>query len=288
MVTNLKVLAAAEAKLAELKAAADKAAADAATAKIDAIGTVSLQSEAAVKAARAAYDALTDEQKALLTKLDVLTAAEAKLAELKSAAGNAAADQAAADTATAKIDAIGEVTLESEEAIKAARAAYTALTEEQKVLVSNVDALLAAESKLDALKDAAEKAEKLNDAKTVAGNALEAMTVTNDTTKDEVQKAVSDALAKAQISDVNGVVSAFEITAATTENAGEAKITVKFTVGDASDEAVYTKTIEKLEPVAAPGDDPNLVLPIILGAVCLASVAFVSVIIFKRKGKFKN
>ena len=51
-------------------------------AQIDAIGTVTLDSKAAIKAARAAYDALTDEQKALVTNDDVLTAAEEALSAL--------------------------------------------------------------------------------------------------------------------------------------------------------------------------------------------------------------
>jgi hypothetical protein len=67
--------------IAEIKA--NKAALDAVQEKIAAIGEVTLESEEAIKAARAAYDALTDEQKALVTNLDVLTAAEAKLVELQ-------------------------------------------------------------------------------------------------------------------------------------------------------------------------------------------------------------
>ncbi|MBQ7873883.1 MAG: InlB B-repeat-containing protein, partial [Oscillospiraceae bacterium] len=51
------------------------------------------------------------------------------------------------------ISAIGEVTLESEDAIKAAREAYDALTDEQKALVENYDVLEAAEKALDALKN---------------------------------------------------------------------------------------------------------------------------------------
>ena len=58
-------------------------AAAAVDAQISAIGDVTLDSEAAITAARAAYDALTKEQKALVTKLDVLEAAEARLAVLK-------------------------------------------------------------------------------------------------------------------------------------------------------------------------------------------------------------
>ena len=53
--------------------------------QIDAIGAVTLENEAAVKAAQAAYDALTAEQKQLVNgeKVAALNAAVAKLAELK-------------------------------------------------------------------------------------------------------------------------------------------------------------------------------------------------------------
>ena len=58
---------------------------------------------------------------------------------------NALANQAAADAVREKIAAIGSVTLESKSAIEAARAAYDALTEEQKALVKNLDILMNAE-----------------------------------------------------------------------------------------------------------------------------------------------
>ena len=51
--------------------------------KIDAIGEVTLDSEAAIAEARAAYDALTPEQQAQVSNYEKLTAAEARLAELK-------------------------------------------------------------------------------------------------------------------------------------------------------------------------------------------------------------
>ena len=72
--------------------------------------------------------------------------AEAKLADLQ-----------AADAVEKLIDAIGTVTLDSEEAIKAARGAYDALTEEQKAQVGNYQTLLDAEAKLAQLKKDAEK-----------------------------------------------------------------------------------------------------------------------------------
>lgn len=51
-------------------------------AMIDAIGTVTADSKSAIAEARKAYDALTEEAKALVTKLDVLTAAEGRYEQL--------------------------------------------------------------------------------------------------------------------------------------------------------------------------------------------------------------
>ena len=73
---------------AEEKAAADQAAADEVAALIDEIGGVEYTDEckAKIDEARAAYDALTDEQKELVENYEVLTAAEEKYAELKAEA----------------------------------------------------------------------------------------------------------------------------------------------------------------------------------------------------------
>ena len=111
--------------------------------KIDAIGEVTLASEEAIVAARAAYEALTEAQQAQVTNYDKLTAAEARLTDLK-----------AAKAVDDMIDAIGEVTLESEGAIDAARAAYEALTEAQQAEVKSYDKLTAAEARLADLKAA--------------------------------------------------------------------------------------------------------------------------------------
>ena len=51
--------------------------------RINAIGTVKRNSKAAIEAARSAYEALTQEQKALVTNYSVLTDAEAALAALE-------------------------------------------------------------------------------------------------------------------------------------------------------------------------------------------------------------
>ncbi len=145
LVTNYDVLEKAEKDLADLKAA------DQVSKNITNIGTVTLESEDVIKEARTAYDALTDAQKKLVSNKDVLEKAESTLKELQDAK---AADVKAAEKVTNKIDAIGDVTLESEDAIKEARTAYDALTDAQKELVSNKDVLEKAETTLKELKDA--------------------------------------------------------------------------------------------------------------------------------------
>ena len=136
----------------------DQDAADVVIAKINAIGTVTIDSEADISAARGAFDSLTDAQKALVTNIDTLTAAEAKLQQLKDVAAQAAVDQAAAKNVIDTINAIGEVTLSNEDAITAARDAFNSLTDAQKGLVDNVSTLTAAEAKLQQLKDEAAQA----------------------------------------------------------------------------------------------------------------------------------
>lgn len=132
---------------------ADKAAAKNVDDLIDAIGDVTLTDDckAKIDAARTAYDALTDAQKALVSKLDILTDAEAKLAQLK----KEAADKAAVDDVIAKIDAIGKVKLDkaSKAKITAARAAYDALDDALKAQVTNYNTLLAAEKRYQQLRD---------------------------------------------------------------------------------------------------------------------------------------
>ena len=138
-----KLTAAEEAYTALVDAAAAKAVDD----LIDAIGEVTLESGDAIKAARAAYDALTDTQKELVKNYEELTAAEEAYTNLVDAAAAKAVDDL--------IDAIGEVTVDSGDAITAAREAYDALTDTQKELVKNYEKLTAAEETYAALVDAA-------------------------------------------------------------------------------------------------------------------------------------
>lgn len=90
-------------KEAELALRTDRQAAKAVTDQIQKIGEVTLESEAAIQAARATYDALTDIQKKMVTNESLLTEQEAVLAVLKQqAAEQAAAEQAAAEQAAAE------------------------------------------------------------------------------------------------------------------------------------------------------------------------------------------
>ena len=102
----------------------------------------------AVAAAEKMFIALTTEQKDCLTIAEV-EKAEAVFAEMKRIL------EAPIKDAEAKIDAIGEVTLERGEAVLTAQAAFNALTPEQQAQVSNADKLQSAVTKLAALRKAA-------------------------------------------------------------------------------------------------------------------------------------
>jgi ribose 1,5-bisphosphokinase PhnN/predicted MPP superfamily phosphohydrolase len=154
LVTKLATLEAAEKKYADLVAANDV------DEKINKIGTVKLTdaSKALIDAARAAYNALTADQKALVTKLATLEAAEKKYADL-----------VAANDVDEKINKIGTVKLTnaSKALIDAARAAYNALTADQKALVTKLATLEAAEKKYADLVAANDVDEKIDDIGTV-------------------------------------------------------------------------------------------------------------------------
>ena len=170
LVDNYEKLTAAEETYTAL---VDAAAAKAVDDLIDAIGEVTADSGDAIKAARAAYDALTDTQKELVKNYEKLTAAEEAYAAM--------VDAAAAKAAEDLIDAIGEVTVDSGDAITAAREAYDALTDTQKELVKNYEKLLAAEELYEELtasaaaiaQKAAEEARKAQEEAEAAQKAAE-------------------------------------------------------------------------------------------------------------------
>ena len=133
-VTNYSVLTAAEA---ELKALEEQAAADAVTEQINSLpaaDALTLEDKAAVEAAREAYEALTGNQKALVTEETVqkLANLEAKIAELTDDA-EAAAE---VEQEIVSLPSAEELTLEDAPAVKTANAHYEALTDEQKSLIS--------------------------------------------------------------------------------------------------------------------------------------------------------
>ena len=135
---SLTTLEAAEAKIAELEAAAaeeeDVKAAAAVDELVNALGEVDLTKASQVKAARDAYNALSENAKTKVTTLATLEAAEATIDTLKAA------------EVDALINAIGEITDYSKASqIKEARAAYDALSENGKTKVTALATLEAAE-----------------------------------------------------------------------------------------------------------------------------------------------
>ena len=145
---------------AEIKAKEDAAVVDG---LIAAIGEVTLDSKSAIQAARAAYVELSDLAKAKVTKLDVLEAAETRLASLEEAA-------AAAELAKAKTDAKDELD-----------DAYAALdlskySEENKAAL--LSAVTAGKAAIDAATDKAGVASALSSAK-AALNAVPQMEPVN-------------------------------------------------------------------------------------------------------------
>ncbi|WP_026494666.1 leucine-rich repeat protein [Butyrivibrio sp. WCD3002] len=100
---------------------------------LPAAADVAITDKATIEAARTAYDALTDAQKEYVSAdtLKRLTDAEAKLKDLI----DATKAQEVTDAITALPD-FSNVTVDNKAAIEAARAAYNALTNDQKALVS--------------------------------------------------------------------------------------------------------------------------------------------------------
>ena len=170
----------------------DQIAADAVITKINAIGTVTLDSKSAIDEARAAYDKLTAEQQAKVRNYAALTAAETAYAKLVADK----ADQDAADAVIAKINAIGTVTLDSKKAIDAARKAYDKLTAAQQAKVSNYATLTAAETTYAKL--VADKADQdAADAVIAKIDAIGTVTLKSKKSIDAARKAY-DGLTKAQ------------------------------------------------------------------------------------------
>ena len=150
-VTNAQTLADIRVRYNELLASKNKV--DNVIALIDGIGEVTLNSAAEISAARAAYEALSNEEKEQVTNYADLESAEAAYEEIKDAADQEVIDRAAAAGVDNLIANIGEVTLTDEcnTAINAAMDAYAALTDVQKGYVAKYDDLVNAKAEYDAL-----------------------------------------------------------------------------------------------------------------------------------------
>ncbi|QOS66732.1 hypothetical protein GS424_009145 [Eggerthella guodeyinii] len=109
---------------------------------IDTIGTVTKYSKDCISYIRSAYEALSNEQKSLVTNLATLEDAEKAYSEIMSA------------DCVDKINDIGEVTLTKNTSIETARRAYDTLDEYGKTKVTNYETLVSAESTLKKLKEA--------------------------------------------------------------------------------------------------------------------------------------
>lgn len=109
--------------------------------QIRGIGIVTLGQEAAIQAARLAYDKLPDDSKAGVENYDVLVESEKYLDGLKKAV----------EDVIVSIDAMGEVAYSKADTIQAVREAYDALTAEQQERVTNRQKLVEAEEILEKL-----------------------------------------------------------------------------------------------------------------------------------------
>ncbi len=112
------------------------------------INGVSLESEEKIVEARSTFDAASAYLQEKISNSKKLTESEEILAKLKTI-----------QEVVSKIDSLGDVTLESEDALTEARTAYDALSDDEKEYVPNYDTLTNDESKLQELKDEKEKEE---------------------------------------------------------------------------------------------------------------------------------
>ena len=118
----------------------DKKAAQSVIDQINGLGAITADSANSILTVRAAYDALTDEQKKLVTNYKTLTDDEEKLKSKQDEKANEG-NQKAAQVVIDKINALGEITVNSANSIREARAVYDALTDKQKELVTNYETL---------------------------------------------------------------------------------------------------------------------------------------------------
>lgn len=155
---------------------------------------ITLEDKEDIQAARAAYNALTDEQKAEVTNLQVLLDAEAALLSLEQT-------QEVREILEALVDE-EDITLEDKEAIEAAREAFDALTPAQQANISNElkQKLIDAEAALLALQQTQAVVETLEELPD-----LEDITL-DDQDAVEAARAAFDALTPSQQANISNAL----------------------------------------------------------------------------------
>ena len=195
---------------------------------------ITLDDKADVEAARAAYDALTDEQKAQVEEetLKKLTDAEAVIADLVAAKG--------ADDKINALPAAADVTLEDKDDVEAARAAYDALTDDQKALVDEdtvkklTDAETAIEN-LEAAKAATDKIDEIPDDVTLDDKeTVEAAREAYDALSDD-QKALVDEDTVKKLTDAETTIENLEAAKAATDKINAIPATDEIALDDKAD-----------------------------------------------------
>lgn len=137
-VTMYPMLGAGTVEIVSAKTAVDKVAV-----MIDAIGEVTINSEGAIVRAETAYDRLSASQKSQVPNYSTLVAARNAI--------NVLLEEQFVAEVEEMIDAIGEVTLDSGDAIERAERAYNTLSEEKRLEVSNREVLFEARETYDEL-----------------------------------------------------------------------------------------------------------------------------------------
>ena len=162
LVTNLNILEKAEAKIAQLEA--DQKSANSVIAKINSLNSnITLNDKNTVIETRNEYNKLNSSAKKLVTNLDILENAEAKIAELE-AILEAELNQANARKVMTQIGELNKtITLNDSNLIKNTRQAYEELNNDSKLLVTNLDILESAENALYEIRLAVRHAIKLMD-----------------------------------------------------------------------------------------------------------------------------
>ena len=148
----------------------------------------------AVAAARALYDALTDEQKGLVENAESLVAAEERIAELREVAEK----EESAKTAAAEVDAVIEslpsvqdLTLDDRTTVENARSSYASLADDARAYVTRLDQLQAAEARIEELQAAADKEEADRQAAEAVDEAIAALPSAGELTVADVPAVTS-------------------------------------------------------------------------------------------------